>query len=267
VSAEKWALLAARAREGRANSFRTSHYPYAEEHLELADRHGILVIHEVAAVGMHFMRRGTPVCHDRVNAETRQNHIEAFRALHERDRNHPCVVMWSIANEAATYEKGTRAHFKPIIAAARKLTSLPLTLAHCPAVDECRVADLVDVLCLNRYYAWYFDPGRIEQIGAQLERNLRDWHRRYGKPLIIRIRRRYNCRTSPHSPRSCSRRSFRSNSSNATTKSSTASISSWRACLELRRLQHQGRHLPNHRQPQRRLHPATPTENGRARAA
>ncbi len=36
-----------------ANSFRTSHYPYAEEVLEYADRHGIVVIDETAAVGIN----------------------------------------------------------------------------------------------------------------------------------------------------------------------------------------------------------------------
>ena len=35
-----------------ANSFRTSHYPYAEEVMEFADRHGIVVIDETAAVGL-----------------------------------------------------------------------------------------------------------------------------------------------------------------------------------------------------------------------
>ncbi len=40
-----------------ANSFRTSHYPYAEEHLELADRHGLLVIDEIPVVGMNFFTR------------------------------------------------------------------------------------------------------------------------------------------------------------------------------------------------------------------
>ena len=34
-----------------ANSIRTSHYPYAEEFYELADRKGIVIIDEVAAVG------------------------------------------------------------------------------------------------------------------------------------------------------------------------------------------------------------------------
>ena len=37
-----------------ANSFRTSHYPYAEEVLDYADRHGLLVIDEAPAVGLHL---------------------------------------------------------------------------------------------------------------------------------------------------------------------------------------------------------------------
>lgn len=35
-----------------ANSFRTSHYPYAEEIMELCDAYGIVVIEECPAVGM-----------------------------------------------------------------------------------------------------------------------------------------------------------------------------------------------------------------------
>lgn len=35
-----------------ANSFRTSHYPYSEEMMRLADRMGILVIDEIPAVGL-----------------------------------------------------------------------------------------------------------------------------------------------------------------------------------------------------------------------
>ncbi len=105
-----------------ANSYRTSHYPYAEEQLELADRHGILVIDEVAAVGMHLFNRERLVfCEERVNAQTQAVHIETFRELHARDKNHPSVVMWSLANEAATYEAGARAYFEPVFAAARAL--------------------------------------------------------------------------------------------------------------------------------------------------
>ncbi len=35
-----------------ANSFRTSHYPYAEEIMDMADQEGIMVIDECPAVGL-----------------------------------------------------------------------------------------------------------------------------------------------------------------------------------------------------------------------
>uniref|UniRef100_A0A673AUR8 Glycoside hydrolase family 2 catalytic domain-containing protein n=1 Tax=Sphaeramia orbicularis TaxID=375764 RepID=A0A673AUR8_9TELE len=38
-----------------ANSFRTSHYPYAEEILQMSDRHGIVVIDECPGVGIKDM--------------------------------------------------------------------------------------------------------------------------------------------------------------------------------------------------------------------
>ena len=170
-----------------ANSFRTSHYPYAEEHLELADRHGILVVDELAAVGMHLHARGKAVfCEEKVNAETQAYHIESFRELYRRDKNHPSVVMWSVANEAATHEPAARGYFEPIIASARVLDPhRPLTMTHCPVNDACNVSDLLDVVSLNRYYSWYFDPGHLELIEGQLERNLRDWHQRYRRPILI----------------------------------------------------------------------------------
>jgi beta-glucuronidase len=41
-----------------ANSFRTSHYPYSEEMLMLADRLGYLVVAEASAVGLFFAEAG-----------------------------------------------------------------------------------------------------------------------------------------------------------------------------------------------------------------
>ncbi len=37
-----------------ANSFRTSHYPYSEDVMDYADRHGIVVIDETPAVGLNM---------------------------------------------------------------------------------------------------------------------------------------------------------------------------------------------------------------------
>ena len=37
--------------------------------------------------------------------KTAEAHQQVIRELIDRDKNHACVVMWSIANEAATYVK------------------------------------------------------------------------------------------------------------------------------------------------------------------
>src|SRR5690606_15396555 len=89
-----------------ANSFRTSHYPYAEEVLDYADRRGVVVIDETAAVGLNMGLAGgifggqgfTTFSDETVNAETQEVHRQAIRELIARDKNHPCVVMWSITN-------------------------------------------------------------------------------------------------------------------------------------------------------------------------
>jgi beta-glucuronidase len=91
-----------------ANSFRTSHYPYAEEVMEFADRNGIVVIDETAAVGLNLglSVSGGPIIPtftpDAINNNTREAHKQAIRELIARDKNHASVVMWSIANEPAS---------------------------------------------------------------------------------------------------------------------------------------------------------------------
>jgi beta-glucuronidase len=89
-----------------ANSFRTSHYPYAEEVMEFADRHGIVVIDETPAVGLNGLFAGFfgagPVktfTDEFVSDRTQESHKQAIRELIARDKNHPSVVLWSIANE------------------------------------------------------------------------------------------------------------------------------------------------------------------------
>ena len=73
-----------------ANSFRTSHYPYSEDILDLADEYGFLVISETPAVSLNFKF---------ANERTLEVHKKVLIELIERDYNHPSVVMWSLANE------------------------------------------------------------------------------------------------------------------------------------------------------------------------
>jgi len=177
-----------------ANSFRTSHYPYAEDVMDYADAHGIVVIDETAAVGMNAAVAqvlGTPIekvfSPDAVNAATREVHAQALRELIARDRNRPSVVLWSIANEPESHTDEAVEYFEPLFALARELDpSRPVGFVnqmHAPA-GRCKLARFCDVLMINRYYGWYRTPGDLEQAELDLERELAQWAEQ-GKPIVM----------------------------------------------------------------------------------
>ena len=43
----------------------------------------------------------------------------------------------------------------------------------------------VDVICLNRYYAWYGDVGHTEVIHLQLADDFAGWRAKHNKPIMI----------------------------------------------------------------------------------
>jgi len=179
-----------------ANSFRTAHYPYAEEVLEYADRHGIVIIDETAAVGLNInMVAGltggdlTPTFSpDTMNDVTRQAHAQGIRELVARDKNHPSVVLWCIANEPASSEEGSREYFEPLVALTRELDpTRPVTFANQGAArfDNDRIVDLFDVICLNRYFGWYEQNGDLAAAERALETELVGWASAHDKPIIM----------------------------------------------------------------------------------
>lgn len=178
-----------------SNSFRTSHYPYSEEMMYLCDQMGILVIDETPAVGMHTTFTATGMKIDVESStwttlRTQQHHLDVIRALIERDRNHPCVIMWSVANEPASEEKGAYDYFAPLFSLARELDPQhrPVSfVTHSEAtVETCEVAPLCDVLILNRYYGWYSEEGNLPAARAILSDELDRYHARYPeKPIML----------------------------------------------------------------------------------
>ena len=169
-----------------ANSFRTSHYPYSEEIMDLADREGIVIIDETPAVGLNLWDKEKKVFSEEHAYRALEHHLQVTRELIDRDKNHPCVVMWSVANEATTYEDGALPYFKRVVEEVRRLdASRPVTIVEYSFPEECKVAQLFDVICDNRYYSWYTDPGHLELIEFQVERELRGWHERFRKPVIM----------------------------------------------------------------------------------
>jgi beta-glucuronidase len=170
-----------------ANSFRTSHYPYAEEVMRMADRRGIVIIDEVPAVGMNTFKGDDKVFTDeRVNADSQAHHLEVVEALIARDKNHPSVVMWSVGNEPASAEEGAPAYFAPIFARVRELDpTRPVTCVEVVDAPLNRNAHLSDVILVNRYDSWYWHPGRLQVVEQTLEKGLAGWYERFGKPVVI----------------------------------------------------------------------------------
>jgi len=179
-----------------ANSFRTSHYPYAEEVLDLADRLGFLVIDEAAAVGLNLSLNAERVHVDdtrtfrpgAVDDDTLRVHLQAIRELVARDKNHPSVVMWSVANEPDTTEAASRPYFSALAALTRELDDTrPVGFANVALATPERdhVTDLFDVILLNRYFGWYADAGDLVVAERNLEEELRLWARKHGKPIIV----------------------------------------------------------------------------------
>ncbi|GGV45942.1 beta-glucuronidase [Actinomadura cremea] len=179
-----------------ANSFRTSHYPYAEEVLDYADRHGFVVIDETAAVGMNlkvlmtYGVTGLPSTYseESIGSATQRTHLQAIRELIARDRDHPSVVMWCIANEPDAGGQEAHDYFAPLFAEARRLDpTRPVGFVNMiqDRPDICVLTALADVVMVNRYYGWYAHTGDLAQAEAALEVELRDWADRHGKPIIV----------------------------------------------------------------------------------
>jgi beta-glucuronidase len=175
-----------------ANSYRTSHYPYAEEALELADRAGLLVIAETSAVGLKFFDGDDAVA-------ARLAYVRAeLAALIERDRNHPSVIAWSVANEpqakpVLAFEEKPKdemvaagvAFLGALVADVRRLDrSRPVMVVGAQAQPEAFIA-LGDLVAINRYYGWYTQAGDLKAGATLFAEELDGLHRRLCKPIIV----------------------------------------------------------------------------------
>ena len=82
-------------KEANINFIRTSHYPPRPDFLDLCDRYGIYVEEEASVA---FLGYGTKLTQD--DPAYRERYLEPFSEMIERDRSHPCVIIWSLGNES-----------------------------------------------------------------------------------------------------------------------------------------------------------------------
>jgi beta-galactosidase len=178
------------------NAIRTSHNPPAPELLDLCDRLGLLVMDE--AFDEFTPGKNKWVAGWNTGLPSRFGYSEFFdqwanddiRDMILRDRNHPCVVIWSIGNEIdyandpfshpvldKEYKPGNPSAedmvkcARPLIAAVKELDSTrPVTaaLANVAMSDAVGFCDLLDIAGYNYQEQRYADD-----------------HKKYAKRVII----------------------------------------------------------------------------------
>ncbi|TVR08472.1 MAG: beta-glucuronidase [Planctomycetota bacterium] len=170
-----------------ANSFRTSHYPYSEEQMRMADRQGIMVIDETAAntISMNAVKDDP-----QARARLYQRHRDHCQALIERDYNYASVVAWSLGNECEMQRSLSQGYFNDLLRSCKPLDpTRPFTLVSMASGSVEGIADIeadeCDFIGYNVYPSWYFDQGKPEVIQGWLEAHCQGLWEHFGKPIIL----------------------------------------------------------------------------------
>ena len=83
-------------KQANINLLRTSHYPDREYLYELCDRWGIYVMDEANQESHGYGYANHEMGED---PEWKDAHVDRAVSLVQRDKNHPCVIFWSLGNE------------------------------------------------------------------------------------------------------------------------------------------------------------------------
>ena len=83
------------------NTIRTSHYPNDPRFTELCDKYGFYVVDE-ADIETHGMQTVGKWDEFTDSPDWKAAYVDRARRMFERDKNHVCVIMWSVGNESST---------------------------------------------------------------------------------------------------------------------------------------------------------------------
>lgn len=145
-------------KRSNVNAIRTSHYPPSSLLLRLADELGFWVVDECDLETHGFGNVGW-VDNPTDDPEWEAAIVDRARRMVERDKNHPCIVMWSLGNEAGVGRNlGAMAKAMKGIDPSRPL--------HYEGDQDCEYVDVWSMM--------YAPVWQIEQIGRGEEEPLAD---------------------------------------------------------------------------------------------
>ncbi|XP_015111462.1 beta-glucuronidase [Diachasma alloeum] len=158
-----------------ANAYRTSHYPYSDEVMDMADRQGFLIIDECPAVDT-----------ENFSSELLKRHKNSISQLIRRDKNRPSVLMWSISNEPRTALPGADVYFKEVALHTKIVDpTRPITIALSAGCNQDKAGQFLDVISFNRYNSWYANAGRLDMIIDKVMAEAQNWHKKHDKPVLM----------------------------------------------------------------------------------
>lgn len=155
-------------KQGNVNAVRTSHYPNVSRWYELCDSLGLYVMDE-ANIEEHGLR-GTLASASDWHAAFMDRAVR----MAERDKNHPCIVVWSMGNES-----GYGPNFAAISAWLHDFDpTRPVHYEGAQGVNGCPDPETVDMI--SRFYTRvkqeYLNPGIPEGADEERAENAR-WER------------------------------------------------------------------------------------------
>lgn len=120
------------------NAVRTSHYPNDPRFYDLCDKFGLYVIDEADLECHGFELIGDI---NRLSNDPRweKAYMDRVERMVQRDKNHPCIIMWSLGNES-----GFGCNHEAMAALCRKLD--PTRLIHYEGDFEAKVTDVVSTM-------------------------------------------------------------------------------------------------------------------------
>lgn len=156
-----------------ANFVRLAHYSQSQDVYADCDKLGLLVWTEMPAWQSSAETLASPqVWRDYAKPE--------LTAMVHQFRNHPSVIIWSVANEIPSNTPQGAAYIAKAIALVHHLD--PTRMA--TFASDRRERDISmgpeDIVSVNEYYGWYY--GKLDDVGPMLDR----MHKKYpNKPILV----------------------------------------------------------------------------------
>lgn len=158
-----------------ANVMRTTHYPHSLEWVDTADRIGMLIILESPACSLSNFDDNMLVLHKKMMVD-----------IYSTYGSHPSIIMWSLANEPVSEHPRAREYFLDLLRMMHSIdTTRPVTFVTSRSVANDKAAGEMDVICFNRYNAWYARPGDLSFIEDSVINEVTGWRKAFNRPVIM----------------------------------------------------------------------------------